>query len=111
PLSPQSGGLCFFYTPLGPGGVPARLLVVGPAYALACALVLRIGAARPWYTVAAAAVAGGALACAVPSGHVPQTGWWAALALYLVLLWITFVLPWLYPDAAPRAEPSDRVNR
>ncbi|MFG2387980.1 hypothetical protein ACGFYF_03755 [Streptomyces lavendulae] len=94
-----------------PGGAPARLLVVGPAYALACALVLGIGAARPWYTVAAAAVAGGSLACAVPSGHVPKAGWWAAPALYLVLLWITFVLPWLSPDAAPRAEPSDRVNR
>ncbi|MFE2852241.1 DUF3376 domain-containing protein [Streptomyces lavendulae] len=110
-LPPLALALARPYGAAVPGGAPARLLVVGPAYALACALVLRIGAARPWYTVAAAAVAGGALACAVPSGQVPQAGWWAALALYLVLLWITFVLPWLYPDAAPRAEPSDRVNR
>lgn len=105
-------------------GDGARTLIVGVAFALAAAAVLYVGTDR-WALLPGAAAVAGVIAGLVQFGRPGLGGWWAALMLYAVLFWVTFVLPWLYPrprppypgpsatpaDAAPRADRSDRVNR
>ncbi|MFB7051939.1 DUF3376 domain-containing protein [Streptomyces vinaceus] len=71
-------------------------VIVGACFALAAAAVLYVGTDRWWLLPAAALIAGG-IAALVQFGRPELGGWWAALILYAVLFWITFVLPWLYP--------------
>ncbi|MFD5509718.1 DUF3376 domain-containing protein [Streptomyces sp. NPDC127051] len=80
-----------------------RTLIVGACFALAAAAVLYVGTDR-WLLLPVAAAVAGAIAALVQFGRPPLGGWWAALALYAVLFWITFVLPWLYPK--PRTGPT-----
>ncbi|MFD8856356.1 DUF3376 domain-containing protein [Streptomyces vinaceus] len=71
-------------------------VIVGACFALAAAAVLYVGTDRWWLLPAAALIAGG-IAALVQFGRPELGGWWAALILYAVLFWVTFVLPWLYP--------------
>ncbi|KOU25677.1 hypothetical protein ADK52_11650 [Streptomyces sp. WM6372] len=83
-----------------------RTLIVGACFALAAAAVLYVGTDRWWWLPWAAAAAGGiaALIQIGQFGGKGPSGWWAALTLYAVLVWITLVLPWLYPK--PRTGPT-----
>ncbi|WP_030155160.1 DUF3376 domain-containing protein [Streptomyces sp. NRRL S-244] len=83
-----------------------RTLIVGACFALAAAAVLYVGTDRWWWLPWAAAAAG-VIAALIQIGQFGGSGpdgWWAALTLYAVLFWITFVLPWLYPK--PRTGPT-----
>lgn len=71
-------------------------LIIGAAFALAAAAMLYVGTDR-WLLLPPAALIAGVLAGLVQLGPVDIGGWWAALALYAALFWVTFVLPWLYP--------------
>lgn len=111
------------------GGVSEweRTLVVAAAYAIAAAALLYLGSNR-WLQASGAALVAGLGAGGIQYGLLRMgtepAGWSGALILYAVLSWVAWILPWLYPrpggwrwpwrrqpDAAPRAEPSDRVNR
>ncbi|MGW8779154.1 patatin-like protein [Streptomyces sp. NPDC055796] len=83
-------------TPFPEVGDGYRTLIVGACFALAAAAVLYVGTDR-WRLLPGAAVIAGAIAALVQFGRPGLGGWWAALALYAVLFWTTFVLPWLYP--------------
>ncbi|MEU7550783.1 DUF3376 domain-containing protein [Streptomyces sp. NPDC044571] len=85
-----------------PGLAPwACTLVVGAAFALAAAAVLYTATDRR-LLLPAAALAAGVIAALVQAGRCGLGGWWAALILYAVLSWVTFVLPWLYTRPKPR---------
>ncbi|MFE5768878.1 DUF3376 domain-containing protein [Streptomyces sp. NPDC056485] len=71
-------------------------LIVGACFALAAAAVLYVGTDR-WWLLPGAAVIAGLIAALVQFDRAGLGGWWAALILYAVLFWVTFVLPWLYP--------------
>ncbi|MET9883055.1 DUF3376 domain-containing protein [Streptomyces sp. NPDC006430] len=77
-----------------------RTLIVGASFALAAGLMLYVGTDR-WLLLPAAALGAGVVAGLVQFGRGDLGGWWAALALYAVLFWVTFVLPWLYPKPRP----------
>ncbi|MFI6147765.1 DUF3376 domain-containing protein [Streptomyces sp. NPDC051109] len=81
-------------------------LIVGACFALAAAAMLYVGTDRWWWLPWAAAAAGviAALIQIGQFGGSEPSGWWAALTLYAVLFWTTFVLPWLYPK--PRTGPT-----
>ncbi|MCX5150491.1 DUF3376 domain-containing protein [Streptomyces sp. NBC_00320] len=81
-------------------GDGARTLIVGAAFALAAAAVLYVGTDR-WALLPGAAAVAGVIAGLVQFGRPGLGGWWAALMLYAVLFWVTFVLPWLYPRPRP----------
>ncbi|KJK34075.1 hypothetical protein UK15_37680 [Streptomyces variegatus] len=85
-----------------------RSLLIGAAYALAAVLVLQIGWDRgAWFPLTAVAVIAGVLAGAGQWGHNRLGGWWAALILYLVLLWITAMISWIPPrQREPQAGPE-----
>ncbi|MEU8840960.1 DUF3376 domain-containing protein [Streptomyces roseus] len=85
--------------PRGAGGGPGTALIVGVCFALAAAAVLYVGTDR-WWLLPGAALFAGVLAALIQIGRLGEAapnGWWAALTLYAVLFWVTFVLPWLYP--------------
>ncbi|MCX4626658.1 DUF3376 domain-containing protein [Streptomyces sp. NBC_01443] len=92
-------------------GDGARTLIVGAAFALAAAAVLYVGTDR-WALLPGAAVVAGVIAGLVQCGRPGLGGWWAALILYAVLFWVTFVLPWLYPrPRLPVSGAADRTDR
>lgn len=82
----------------GPPGADgwAGTLLVGALFALAAAALLFTGSER-WGPALGAALFAGALAGLVQFQRDPLGGWWGALILYVVLLWVTVILPWLHP--------------
>ncbi|WP_328301629.1 DUF3376 domain-containing protein [Streptomyces sp. NBC_00435] len=87
------------------GQVPVWL-AVGALFALAAAALLRAGCDR-YGPVCGFAVGAGLLAGGLQYGNPGPTGWWGALILYAVLLWVTAVLPWLYPKPRTRPAPPE----